>query len=322
MAATANSGRSPKWQHIAVQRIEDLSDAVRGAGLEAMQMSTGPLSGSLVFSEHADVTYSSGLVHSRVELTGPLSQDFVTVGAGLRFLSGCSHWLADVESGSIGVFHAGDEHHALYTPGALYATATLSIERLEEEAANEELVLDRNVLGGTGIFRRRLTAGINRTLTGMFEQAHADRAVGNKAGPILLGTIIEILGRPPVDHFRHRQTNGHARVVEKARSYIVEHLGEPISLDMIAAAACTSRRTLQRAFADVLDDTPQSYVRRLRLHRIRHDLANDVEKACTIAIIANEWGISELGRLSGWYRELFGEPPSETLARTRNRIMH
>jgi hypothetical protein len=30
--------------------------------------------------------------------------------------------------------------------------------------------------------------------------------------------------------------------------------------------------------------------------------------------VANEWGISELGRLAGWYRELFGELPSETLA--------
>jgi transcriptional regulator GlxA family with amidase domain len=87
-----------------------------------------------------------------------------------------------------------------------------------------------------------------------------------------------------------------------------------MSLDEIASAAYTSRRTLYRAFADILDDTPQTYVRRLRLHRIREDLASDAEKACTITIVANQWGISELGRLAGWYRELFGERPSETLA--------
>ncbi|WP_375341868.1 helix-turn-helix domain-containing protein [Sinorhizobium prairiense] len=100
----------------------------------------------------------------------------------------------------------------------------------------------------------------------------------------------------------------------RARAYIVEHLSEPIALDDIAAAAFASRRTLYRAFADILDDTPQTYVRRLRLHRIRRGLATDRERACTIAVVANEWGISELGRLAGWYRELFGELPSETLA--------
>jgi AraC-like DNA-binding protein len=67
----------------------------------------------------------------------------------------------------------------------------------------------------------------------------------------------------------------------------------------------------------VLDETPQSYVRKLRLHRIRRHLASDAEVLCTITVVANQWGISELGRLSGWYRDLFGELPSETRARRR-----
>jgi hypothetical protein len=46
-------------------------------------------------------------------------------------------------------------------------------------------------------------------------------------------------------------------------------------------------------------------------------LASDEERACTIALIANQWGMSELGRMSGWYRELFGERPSDTLLEAR-----
>ena len=38
-------------------------------------------------------------------------------------------------TGSVGVFHGGDEHDAFYTPGSLYATATISLERLEQIAA-------------------------------------------------------------------------------------------------------------------------------------------------------------------------------------------
>jgi Helix-turn-helix domain len=68
------------------------------------------------------------------------------------------------------------------------------------------------------------------------------------------------------------------------------------------------------SFFEVLEDTPGRYVQRLRLHRIRHELVSDGEALCTISMISRRWGISEPARMAGWYRELFGESPSETLA--------
>lgn len=308
------------WTHIPIAKIEDLSDAVLGAGLEATQMSTAPLSGNLAFARLDGITYSSGLVNGQVALRGPLSTDFVTLGAGLRLGVGTRHWLEEVGTGNVGVFLAGDEHDSIYTPGSLYSTATLSMERLEHIAADEELVLDRPVLGGTGIHRRQLAPSIVRTLRHSFDLIHSGYLDGTgslHACDLLLRSMIVLLGREPVGLNFRGGREGHTRIVARARAYILEHLSEPISPDDVAKAALTSRRTLFRAFADILDDTPQTYVRRLRLHRIRHDLASDAEKACTIALIANQWGISELGRMSGWYRELFGERPSATLSAAR-----
>lgn len=302
------------FQRIGIERIEDLSDAVRGAHLQATQLSAAPLSGSLVFTEHDGILGSSGLVEGRVALRGPLSCDMITLGTGLRFSPGCWQWLTEVETGAVGIFDASDEHDSLYTPGSLYAAVTLSSERLEAEAAKRGVVLDRKVLGGTRIHSRRLAKGIQQQLAREFDLVHAGRGDGGVAVNELLSALIDHLGRSPTDHTRRVSRNQHARIVHRARTYIHEHLAEPISLDAIEAAAFTSRRTLYRAFADILNDTPQTYVRRLRLHRIREGLAGDAEKACTITIIANQWGISELGRLAGWYRELFGERPSETLA--------
>jgi AraC-like DNA-binding protein len=229
---------------------------------------------------------------------------------------GTRHWLEATGTGSVGVFHPGDEHDAFYTPGSLYATATLSLERLEELAAHEGLVLDRRVLGGTGIHRNLLAPPIVRNLRHAFDLIHCGRAPRGEArtnpGEALLRSLILHIGREPAGHNRRVGREMHATIVRRARAYILEHLSEPISLDDIAKAAITSRRTLFRAFADILDDTPQTYVRRLRLHRIRHELASDEERACTIALVANQWGMSELGRMSGWYRELFGERPSDT----------
>jgi AraC-like DNA-binding protein len=307
------------FQRVAIERVEDLSDAVRDAHLEPMQLSAAPLSGSLVFGEFDGIVCSSGILNGRIGLRGPLSCDKITLGVGLRFTAGCRQWFTEVETGIVGIFNAADEHDALYVPRSLYAVVTLTEERLEEEAAKYGLILDKKTVGGSGLHRRNLSQDAQQSLTHKFDWIHAGRSGGSEAIHELLSALIDHLARPPIDHERRLSRNQYARIVHRARNYIYEHLAEPIALDAIAAAAYTSHRTLYRAFAEILDDTPQTYVRRLRLHRIRQDLASNTEKACTIAIIANQWGISELGRLAGWYRELFGERPSETLAHACNR---
>lgn len=285
-------------------------------------MSTGPLSASLAFSQEDGVIYTSGLINGRVALFGPLSQDMVTIGIGLRLGDGTRHWLKQVETGNVGVFLPGDGHDSLYTPGSLYATVTLTAERLEEGAAKEDLVLDRQTLGGTGVHDRNVPATVLTRLRCRFEQLHSGCFIpysgGTDISRAMLSATIAHLARHPRIRGGGRRPGRHGNIVEKARAYIVEHLSEPISIDEIAAAACTSRRTLFRAFTDILDETPHTFVRRLRLHRIRHDLAGDLERTCTISLVANQWGIGDLGRMSGWYRALFGERPSDTLVRSRD----
>ena len=309
------------WTRVPINSIDDLSDGIYGAGLEATQMAKGTVSGSLAFAQKSGITYSSGLIFGTVTVTGPLSTNQLTVGVGLHFPPGSWHWMNEVTTGVVGVFHAGDEHESRYTPGALYAALTLDADRLEEEAARAELVLDRKALGGTGLHARHLHPRAVAWLRERFERIHSGRQPTegeDDVGAVMLDAFFDHFGRAPSTSNRCNSRHAHAAIVRRARSYIAEHLATPISLDDIAIAAYASRRTLYRAFAEMLNDTPQSYVRRLRLHRIRHDLATDVERACTIALVANQWGMSELGRMSGWYRELFGERPSETHAHAGN----
>jgi AraC-like DNA-binding protein len=316
MAEIQVASSSKGWSRVRISSIEDLSDAVLGAGLDATQMSTGHLSGGLAFSETDGFICTSGLINGRVALFGPLSQDMITIGVGLRLEPGTRHWLNEVETGNVGVFYPGDEHDSIYTPGSLYATITASAEKLEQEAAKEDLILDRHILGGTGIHTRNLEPAALTELRRPFErihEAHASRDC-NTVGSRMLAALIAHLARPPHHRNVGRHASQHGKIVERARAYIQGHLCEPMSVDEIAAAAYTSRRTLFRAFEDILNEAPHHYVRRLRLHRIRHDLASEAERACTIALVANQWGLSDLGRMSGWYRELFGERPSETMA--------
>ena len=310
--------RQPQWHRLDIRRVEDLADAVHGAGMEATQMSRGKLGGSIVFAQDGDITYTGGLIDGRVALRGPLSPDTLSLGVALDIPSQCWHWLTEVKTGTVGVYHGADEHDSLYSPGCHYAVATISMDRLEEMAARFDLVLDRTVLGGTGLHGRSMSPSTVKALASEFERLHVGHRSRPDIGPMLLQALINHLARPPIDHARRINTHLHAKIVMRARSYIIEHLAEPIALDDIAAAAIVSRRTLYRAFAEIFDDTPQGYVRRLRLHRIRQGLASPNETACTIAVVANQWGISELGRLAGWYRQMFGELPSDTLAAMRH----
>ena len=277
--------------------------------------------GSLAFAEADGIVVSSGLIGGRVALTGPLSIDRVTFGIGLRVAPGTRHWMQEVVTGTIGVFRPGDEHDSVYTAGTLYATVALPLERLEAEAARLGVVLDPNTLGGTGFHARRLPLARIDRLRARMEAVHAGciaPGLAQALGRHLLALSIGHYARDPRPIAGPSRARGQARVVARARAYILAHLDQPISLAALAEAAATSERTLHRAFLSLLGEPPRSFVRRLRLHRIRHDLATQAEAACTVAIVANRWGIGELGRLAGRYRDLFGELPSETLAR-RNR---
>ena len=63
------------WTRVPISRIEDLSDAVLGAGLEAMQMSRAPVTGSLAFASGAVVSITvsfdvPGHRHLPIEIYG------------------------------------------------------------------------------------------------------------------------------------------------------------------------------------------------------------------------------------------------------------
>lgn len=298
------------WTRIPIASVEDLSDAVLGAGLEATQMSRAPVTGSLAFASFdRDVTCTSGYLGGRVALVGPLSAKMVTLGIGLFLAPGTRHWLDEITSGDVGVFLPGDEHNSLYTPGSLYACVTLPAERLEEIAAQHDLVLDPKTLGGTGVMKKRISAPNVTGLRAQFERIHAgshdDAANARMIGAELLNAFIMHFVRLPRLQIGGTDPQGLARIVARARTFVHENLDKPLSIETIANAAATSHRTLHRAFQIVLDETPYLYVQKLPLHRIRHEIVTDAEAACTITSAAHRWSIAQLGRLAAWYRDLF-----------------
>lgn len=305
------------WHRFDIRKIEDLSNAVFGAELETIQMAGPGFGGSLAFAAREGIVFSSGLIDGSVAIRGPLSQDAMTVGVGLRLGAGSRYWLNEVADGNVCIVLPGDAFDAFYTAGSLYVTATLTAERLEKEAAREGWAFDRSMVRRTGLHSRpiapRSLVWLRRRVARLHQSGEAAN-LQSDAGGAMLRAMIDHYARVPSSCDGRTNPIGRARIVHRAREYIRENLAAPISLEALAKAAGTSRRTLYRAFSEVLDDTPQTYVRRLRLHRIRRELIAESE-ACRFSAIARRWGTStDMGRLSGRYQDLFGEKPSATLA--------
>jgi AraC-like DNA-binding protein len=305
---------------VPIRNIDDLADSVLDAGHEAIQLSPAPVRGSLIFDRQAGVTYSSGRIDGRVGLRGAQSADQVLLGVGLRIPEGCRHWLQERRTGDVCVFLPGDEQDAVYPPGSVYLGAVLSMDDVEARAADLDLVLDRRTLGGTGFHPRRLPTEVRSALYASIRSAlDGDHAGGplppDRTGPAALDAILRHLARPPRSFPGRSTLKGQARIVARALEYIRANLGRPLTIEELAGAAHTSRRTLHRAFRTVLDETPREFVRTLRLHRIRDDLARDDEKSASVSRISHRWGIPQQSRMAARYRSLFGELPSETLAR-------
>lgn len=104
-----------------------------------------------------------------------------------------------------------------------------------------------------------------------------------------------------------------SRAVAIVVELIEEHPEAAHSLASLARAAHVSARSLQKAFRRDLDTSLVEYLRGARLQRARRDLLSARPETATVTAVARRCGFAHPGRFAIWYRQQFGEAPSETL---------
>lgn len=129
----------------------------------------------------------------------------------------------------------------------------------------------------------------------------------------LVPLLIDAL--PPAHQANPPRAYRRAALVSTAKAYIMANLDQPLTLAQICQAVCTSQRSLQYGFQDMLGMGPMAFVKVQRLHGIRRALLYANPKPQTVANIAQQWGFFSLGHFSRDYKNLFGESPSQTLRR-------
>jgi transcriptional regulator GlxA family with amidase domain len=105
--------------------------------------------------------------------------------------------------------------------------------------------------------------------------------------------------------------------VAKALKYVRGQKWGGLQVANLALAADVTSRTLLRTFRQQLGVGPASYLKLRQLNMVRRALRGKCEPSGKVTNIMSEHGVTEFGRFASEYRALFGERPSETVARSR-----
>ena len=143
--------------------------------------------------------------------------------------------------------------------------------------------------------------------------------------PIIKKQLCEILMNMfliNLHHNYHEQLYSKARVIKpghvrKAQAFINEHAHEAISATDIANVVQTSLRTLYVGFNKYLGSTPMTYLRSVRLEKVREALLVADPQKKSVSEIALNYGFVHLGHFSENFKNRFGELPSQTIKKTK-----
>jgi AraC family ethanolamine operon transcriptional activator len=225
----------------------------------------------------------------------------------------------------VGLYRPGAEHqHAARAPFA-FALAALQEDDLASAAsalrgtdwvrAKDSLMFVRPEPEALRTLRRqiRVLATVAQRQPDRLRSRAARRAfekdlLDEVARALASAAPVPILGRP----------SSHSAVVSAVEELLSARAGQPVTVTEMCRAARTTERTLRNAFTSVYGMGPNRFARLRRVNEV-HRLLRAGRPEDSVAGIATELGIWDLGRFAAQYRALFRELPSQTLVRAQRR---
>jgi AraC family ethanolamine operon transcriptional activator len=252
-------------------------------------------------------------------------EDVVTLGFVLRadesFLIGGRHFRA----GMMSVFGAGQVSEVRYPAGSRSVTLAMPAAVYVRELADASI---QDALGsqqsnpqiqatGADVARLRDVIFTMEALAARDPGRWLDSQWTVNAERALLDAFFRPIGDPASLDIRTSDRSRAARTIVREVEALLD--ADPMSMPsmpVLCAALRISRRTLERAFHDLLGVSPGHYLRVRSLNAVREALLQCRPAPGIVTRIAIDNGFWHLGRFSLSYRALFGERPIDTLRRS------
>jgi AraC-like DNA-binding protein len=140
------------------------------------------------------------------------------------------------------------------------------------------------------------------------------RATQRELDAEVTSRILEMVaeGRPVAE----RSTSAErSRILARSLEYLHDHPRQALTVGALCDAVRCNERTLRRAYLERFAVPPRRYLKLMRLNGVQRELRSADPDEALVADVANHWGFWHMGDFAADYRRLFGELPSETLAR-------
>jgi AraC-like DNA-binding protein len=303
---------------------DEISEQFRGWRIELIHLGHGPIHRSGAMALLDDVRIASVNFERAVILRGTTPKGYTSL-----FSSSPASPPARVRSRRVGgdvCLILGSEAQAdIYLPEnccAVVFSLPLRIngQRVRSPAAGNM------PLRGSAEFRsltseHRALVSCCMELIDTFRRADLPELVGPKIQhrlrELLLPAIFAFFSQSTLLPPETGERNIRRLAVSRACVYIDVHLREPITLNDLCDTAGVRARTLEYGFREFYEVGPMTYLRSVRLCRVRNELANYKSVRESVTEVARRWRFTHMGQFSRDYRLLFGESPSATLRRSR-----
>jgi AraC-like DNA-binding protein len=302
-----------------IDSFEEIDDAIRGADIKVVQLERGRVRGYQTHMSVGGLPLATGAFSVGLRARGVLSDDRVTIAMLTGSSGRVTQWSYETHPADVLVMPVGIDHDARFYGGASYAVISLdqadidaafgTEPRLRELGAWPKRHFRADKHGGEYVTRRLrdiVTRLADRDVTWNADAAEFWRRsiIEAMTATILASTPSELDG--PLLSAK--------RIVRKVEDYIEAAGSKPVHISELCSEVHVSRRTLHRAFYDAVGIGPVAFLRCRRLCAVHSILRSSDPATTTIADVAMQQGFLNLGRFSGYYRSLFDECPSRTLA--------
>jgi AraC family transcriptional regulator, ethanolamine operon transcriptional activator len=128
----------------------------------------------------------------------------------------------------------------------------------------------------------------------------------------------QLLGPPAATtHPFPQSASARQRIVRRAEAYLFANAARPVYTEELCVALGVSQAALREAFDATYGVSPHRFLKLRRMSMVRATLLLDSGRWRSVKAAALSHGFWDLGQFAHDYRAVFGEAPSETLARAR-----
>jgi AraC family ethanolamine operon transcriptional activator len=221
--------------------------------------------------------------------------------------------------------HSGGGDFQLTTPDEFaFLGVVVQTEWLCQYAALEHSELPHNLLNQrvVQVPGKDLNAFRNWLCQVLLAEPAGTPGVLPQGSPHLMDEAVSALVQLLVqgkDGPRENVSAQHARrTLRRARDYLQAHTDRCVTVHELCQELGSSPRALQDCFQRYVGLSPKAYLKALKLNEARRELRRYDSALTTVSDVAVRYGFWHLSKFAADYRWLFGELPSQTLAKRQH----